>query len=103
VQFVDTHCHIQSAGENGGERGTRDLWSKAEGLTQDKILSNARDGSVNKLICVGCDLADSELAIKFVGSRDNCWASIGIHPHEAKDYVGQTDKLQAFRDLATKR
>ena len=103
MQLVDTHCHIQSAGVNGGERGTHDLWAKAEGLTQEKILSNARDGSVNKLICVGCDLPDSRLAIEFANTQNDVWATIGIHPHEAKDYVDQTDKLEAFGALAAQK
>ena len=66
MSFVDTHCHIQSAGKNKGERGTRELWAKSE-ITHEDILKNAKDKDVNnKLLCVGCDLGDSQLAIDFV-------------------------------------
>ena len=101
MEFIDTHCHIQSAGKNKGERGTRELWAKSD-LAHDEILTNAREGKIKKMLCVGCDLADSKLAIDFVADHPDCWATIGIHPHEAKDYADQLDKLNDFRSLATK-
>ena len=98
MEFVDTHCHIQSVGLAIGERTTRELWAKTE-LTGDQVVANAVADGVTRMVCVGCDQADSELAIDFVQDRDNCWASIGIHPHEAALH---TDKLEAFAALADK-
>lgn len=98
MDFVDTHCHIQSVGLAIGERTTRELWAKTE-LTGDQVVANAVADGVTRMICVGCDQADSELAINFVQDRDNCWASIGIHPHEAALH---TDKLASFAALADK-
>jgi TatD DNase family protein len=40
------------------------------------------------MICVGCTLDDSRLAVEFAARREDCRASVGIHPHEAKDYQG---------------
>lgn len=102
MELIDTHCHIQSAGLAHGERITRELWAKAPDLTSDAIISGATNAGVTRLICVGCDLEDSRLAIDFVGKHDNCWASVGIHPHEAKGYSGQPDKLEAFAALPLK-
>lgn len=99
--FVDTHCHIQSAGGDNGERTTSGLWAKAANLSPNAIIQNAKDANVTKLICVGCDLNDSQLAVDFVKSRENCWASIGIHPHEAKEFVNSDAKLAEFSALAT--
>ena len=89
--LVDTHCHIQSVGSDIGEPGTRGLWSKAGDLTTEIILTNARQADVTRLICVGCDLQDSQLVVNFVEKHDGCWASIGIHPHEAKDYANNKE------------
>ncbi|MDB5169751.1 MAG: TatD family deoxyribonuclease [Candidatus Saccharibacteria bacterium] len=97
MEFVDTHCHIQSAGQSAGERSTRELWSKAPELTGDQLVVNAAAAGVTRLICVGCDLEDSQLAIDFAQGHDYCWASIGIHPHEAALHG---DKLEAFAALA---
>jgi TatD DNase family protein len=98
MDLVDTHCHIQSAGLTKGERVTRELWAKSE-LTGDSMVSAATKAGVTRLLCVGCDLEDSRLAAKFAQGHKNCWASIGIHPHEAKHFAGQKTRLQAFTDL----
>jgi TatD DNase family protein len=99
-QLVDTHCHIQSAGLKEGERATRELWAKAPELTAEGIAAAADQAGVSKLICVGCDPADSRLAVDFVRRRAGCWASVGIHPHEARHFAGQTGELKKFAALA---
>jgi len=101
MELFDTHCHIQSVEGAGGERSTSELWLKAGDTKLDAILQRAAEANVKTMICVGCDLADSRLAVECVKSRENLYASIGIHPHEAQHYVGDTDKLRAFADLAT--
>jgi TatD DNase family protein len=101
LEFVDTHCHIQSLGhERPGEEHTQRLWARAADLTTDEVLSSAQQAGVTRMICVGCTLEDSQLAVEFVQDKPACYASIGVHPHEAKDYVNSPDKLQKFRNLA---
>lgn len=102
AELTDTHCHIQSAGvADGGEVTTRDLWQKAGDHTGDDIVAAARRAKVTRMICVGCELDDSRLAVDFVQPRDGCWASIGLHPHEAQHYSSQADKLEQFAALVT--
>jgi TatD DNase family protein len=100
LELIDTHCHIQSIGLAKGERTTRELWQKVAPRTIDDVVADARAAGVRQLICVGCDLEDSRLAIECVKSRENLYATIGIHPHEANAYVGQTGRLQQFAALA---
>lgn len=100
MELVDTHCHIQSIEAENGERTTLELWAKAEDLIADDVLSNATQAGVHKMVCVGCDLEDSRLAVEFVKGHENCYASIGIHPHEAQHYAGKPDLLQEFAQLA---
>ncbi len=76
------------------------------------MVRAAADAGVTRLLCVGTTLEDSRLAIEFVQSQPNCWATIGIHPHEAaetlklyhlshdRNYFGTI--LGEFRDLATR-
>ncbi|HEX4774745.1 MAG TPA: TatD family hydrolase [Candidatus Saccharimonadales bacterium] len=101
-ELVDTHCHIQSIGSAKGERVTREIWAKVPGLTADGVIATASEHGVTRLVCVGCDLQDSRLAIDFAKNRQSCWATIGIHPHEAKHFAGQSAKLQEFSKLATR-
>lgn len=98
--LVDTHCHIQSAGLKKGEPATRELWAKAPGMTGDKLVADAAAAGVTRLICVGCDLEDSRLAADFAGGHENCWASVGIHPHEARHHPPA--KLEEFARLTTR-
>lgn len=100
MQLVDTHCHIQSIGIDSGERHTQEIWAKAVEKSPQSVIVDAAEQSVTKLICVGCDLADSQLAVDFVQNRGQCYASIGIHPHEAKHYTGQKHLLDTFAGLA---
>ncbi|MDQ5953865.1 MAG: TatD DNase family protein [Patescibacteria group bacterium] len=80
MKFIDTHCHIHSIDYT---------------IEPQQAINNALSMGVNKLICVGCDENDSELAIRFASLHENIWASVGLHPHDAK--LGQ----EAFDKLAT--
>ena len=103
MEFVDTHCHIHEAADSfTGESETRGRWECAGDLTPDSMIRSAADVGVTRVICVGTTLADSELAVEFVQDRGACWASIGIHPHEAKDHLDKA-KQNAFAVLATKQ
>lgn len=86
-ELIDTHCHIHFPDY---------------GLDPKQALKDAQIEGVTKLICVGCTLSDSQAAIDFASNHENVWASIGLHPHEAKDYVNNPHALQQFRDLASK-
>lgn len=101
LELIDTHCHIQSAGNAAGERMTREIWAKDPVLSADQLVKNAAHEGVSKLICVGCDLKDSKLAVNFVQNSDHCWASIGLHPHEAQHYVDDQVKKDQFSALVT--
>lgn len=98
--FIDTHCHIQSVGNTGGERATRSLWERADDRTLEQILTDAREARVTDMICVGCDVADSALAVQVSHMYEGLHASIGIHPHEASRYVSDDHALAQFAELA---
>lgn len=102
VELIDTHCHIHEADESfDNETETRSRWKRAGDLTPDAMIRSAREAGVTRVICVGTTLRDSEQAVDFVQSRENCWASIGIHPHEAQSHLDKV-KQKAFAALADK-
>lgn len=84
IEFVDTHCHIH--------------FSDYE-LDSEQVIRDAKDVGVTRLMCVGCTLQDSKLGIAMAERHENVWATIGLHPHEAKEYVNAPKLLQEFRDL----
>ena len=88
IELVDTHCHIHFPDYE---------------LDPEEVIEAAAADGVTLLIAVGCTLRDSELGVEMAQRHDNVWASIGIHPHEAKDYVNDSLKLQRIRNLATEQ
>lgn len=100
LKFIDTHCHIHEIlGDDIGL--VPEKWHKAGTHDPDAVIAEAEQSGVSKLVCVGTTLKDSVLAVDFVQDRPNCWASIGIHPHEAKDHMSPSDQ-RAFIALATR-
>lgn len=99
IDLTDTHCHIHELVR--ALTPTHDKWfaDKAE-RTPESVIEAAREHDVTKMICIGTSLADSELAVEFAGMHENIWASIGIHPHEAKDHLESTrqSKFAALAD-----
>ncbi|MBC7797499.1 MAG: TatD family hydrolase [Pyrinomonadaceae bacterium] len=72
--FVDSHCHID------GEQFDAD---RAE------ILARARNNGVSQILVIGTGEPDSgnfERAVNLANANENIFASIGVHPHDAKTY-----------------
>src|SRR5688572_17747591 len=103
LMLVDTHCHIHEAWRSvNGADATAKLWDKAGRPDVQDLIGRALDAGVERMVCVGTTLPDSQMATEFVKDREHVWASIGIHPHEAKDYANFPDKLKKFAELIDK-
>jgi TatD DNase family protein len=72
MEFVDTHCHPFFP------KLLNDL---------ESVLDRAKDANVNKIIAVGTSLDDSEQTLKIAAAHNNIWASVGVHPHEAEEFL----------------
>lgn len=82
MNLIDTHCHIHSL----------EFFSEAEA---EAVLTSAVEAGVTQLICVATSLEDSKAAIAFSRKYPGtCWATIGIHPHEAKNLSEQQIEAQ---------
>lgn len=86
--FIDTHCHIHD----------QEFFNNEDAII---ALSSAKDNDVNQLICIGTSLEDSKRAIQFSSLNKGCYATVGIHPHEAlkldvegiENHLKQLDKI----------
>lgn len=84
MELFDTHCHLQFDKLAGNLNG---------------ILANAQAAKVTRLLCVGTSVSDSQAAIELAGHFDSVWATVGVHPHEAKGFFNNPSaetKLQAL-------
>jgi TatD DNase family protein len=69
--FVDTHCHLDDT----------------RGVELATVLSAARESGVAAMISVGCDAATSARSIEIAAQHDDVFATVGLHPHEARHGV----------------
>lgn len=84
--LIDSHAHIQGK-EYAGER--------------DAVIARAREAGVEKIIAVGGagDMSSNLEAIALADSFSNIHATVGMHPHDAKD-VGEGE-LHRLRELTS--
>jgi TatD DNase family protein len=72
--FVDSHCHID------GEQFDDD---------RDDVVARAREAGVAAMLIVGTgdpNTDDFRKAVAVAEKYDNVYASVGVHPHDAKLY-----------------
>lgn len=69
IEFVDSHCHIH---ENG------------YAIPKDEARARADAAGVTRVICIGTDIKTSKEAIEYASNTTRTWATIGLHPHDAK-------------------
>ncbi len=66
MSWADSHCHIPYPG-SGVE-----------------VIEAARAAGVTRLVSVGTDAEQSKAAIEVAQSHDGVWATVGLHPHDAR-------------------
>ena len=83
MALFDTHAHLH------------DPWI---GDDLPEIMARASEAGVERIVTIGCSLEDSRNALAVAEQYDNVWATLGVHPHDAKDW---TDEIEAeFRRMA---
>lgn len=73
--MIDSHAHLNDSAFIG------DL---------DEVLARAQNAGVHSIINVGYDLKSSQYAVELAKKRVNLWATIGLHPHDAKTWTDAT-------------
>jgi TatD DNase family protein len=64
--WVDSHCHLPFASEGALP-----------------VLERARAAGVERMVCVGTDLASSRAAVELAAVHADVSATVGLHPHDA--------------------
>jgi len=87
LEFVDTHCHLHF-----------------DDYQQDveQVIKAASSHRVNKMVCVGVNLEDSQRAVKLANRYDNLWAAIGVHPHEGAELIKDLEGMKKLNLLSKK-
>ena len=74
VTWVDSHCHLPSL--TGGA---------------EAALDRARAAGVERVVCVGTDLASSAASIELAAAHDDVSPTVGLHPHDASKLAAEWD------------
>src|SRR6185295_4746946 len=65
MPLIDTHCHLTFP----------ELFTDLE-----PVLARAKAASVEKMICVACNLADAEKALEIAGIYPQIFVALALHP-----------------------
>jgi len=83
THWIDTHAHLDAP---------------QFGSDLDSVLFRAREAGVKWIITVGADLASSRAAVALAERYESVYATVGVHPHEAR--IVDRPTLDELRDLA---
>ena len=83
MRIFDSHCHLDDRSYE------KDL---------DDVLNRAHTAGVNAMMTVGTDYKSSRKAVFLAKKYPVCYASVGIHPHDAKECSRRV--LEELRNLA---
>ena len=81
--LIDTHAHIQMT-EFDADR--------------EETLARAKSAGIELMVTVGYHLEASQRAVEAAQRYSQVYASVGVHPHDAKHYDEKTER--ALRELA---
>jgi TatD DNase family protein len=83
--LVDSHCHLQ-------DKKFRDV---------PDVVARAREAGVTAMVTIGYDMPSSRRAIEIADEYEDVYATIGVHPHDAKDLTSRDmDELAKMADSA---
>ncbi len=81
--FIDSHAHIQLSQFN---------------QDRDAVLKRAHEAKVSNILVIGFDMKTSLGAVELAEKYSHIYATVGMHPHDAKDLT--SDVLKTFCELA---
>ena len=77
--WVDSHCHVP--------------FSEGRFSVEEDVLPKAREAGVDAFVTVGTDRAQSLAGIDVAARHPDVWATVGLHPHDAKNGTGTVADL----------
>lgn len=81
--MIDSHCHLDFDVFDG---------------QRDELLKEARTAGVHTIINIGTDLESSARSVELAAQNEMVYATVGIHPHDAKKADGKA--IDRIRELA---
>jgi TatD DNase family protein len=83
MRIFDSHCHLDDP---------------CYDLDRQEVLQRAREAGVAAMMIVGTDRSSSDKAVRLAAEVKGCCASVGVHPHVARDCTDSV--IAGLRKLA---
>lgn len=87
IEWIDTHAHL----------------AMLKGAPLEEILKKAKEAGIVQMVSVATDEKSWNLNRDLSDKYDNIFHSIGLHPHEAKDWKGIRDKAIPYFQALKKK
>jgi TatD DNase family protein len=75
--MIDSHCHLDS---------------REYGKNLDEIIDDALTAGVKIMVNIGADLQSSIRSVELAEKYECIYATVGVHPHDAKTYAEDVEK-----------
>lgn len=69
MKIFDSHCHLDD---------------RSFDADRDAVMEQAEKAQVHAVMTVGVDLETAQKAVALTETYSSCYASVGVHPHDAK-------------------
>ncbi len=76
--MIDTHCHLEM---------------KPFDEDREEVIKRAKEVGLEAIITIGSDFEGNKKAIELSEKYDIVYATVGFHPHDAKDFTEETFEL----------
>jgi TatD DNase family protein len=104
VEWFDSHCHLQDEFAPEDPDGPAPDGPGPHASLLAATIARAAEAGVTRMVCVGTGEDTSADAVSLVRSMRHpdsvavaegveLWATVGLHPHDAKDGVGPIETL----------
>lgn len=87
-RLIDTHCHLEM-----------DVFDN----DREEVIKRAKDSGIEAIITISSDFESNLKAVELACKYDFIYSSIGIHPHDAKDFSEKMfNKVKVLREKTNK-
>ncbi len=87
MEWIDTHAHL----------------AMLKDTTVDEVLSRAKLAGICEMVCVATDEPSWDANRKLAEKHENIYHSIGVHPHDSKDWKSIRDKMIPYYESLTQK
>lgn len=75
--MIDSHCHLAD---------------KAFDADRNDVIDRARAAGISPMVTIADNLDEAKTCINIAESHDDIFATVGVHPHNAKDWKDGNEK-----------